>query len=61
MSKRLDTPDTLDGVLRFVVGLQADGWGVKDTSYEVEYVAVSPKHRKVPAGATVTIRLTPAK
>ena len=57
--KRLDAPDTLDGVIRFVAGLQADGWGVKDTNYEVEYASVSPKHRKMPVGATVVIRLTP--
>lgn len=60
MTKRIDAPDTVEAVVRLLTGLQVEGWGAKHITYEVDYAAPSPKHRKVPVGATVTVRLVPS-
>lgn len=58
--RRLDGPDTVDAAIRLLAGLQADGWGAREVTYEVDYASVSPKHAKLPVAATVTVRLSPA-
>lgn len=59
--KRIDAPDTIDAAIRLLAGLQADGWGAKGVTYEVDYAAVSPKHAKMPVAATVTVQLSPRR
>lgn len=63
MSKpaKIDAPDTIDTVFRVLAGLQADGWGLVEVNHRVEYGKAVAKGRSVPVGATVTVKLRPAK
>lgn len=61
MPKRLDAEDTVESALVFLRSLQADGWGVSTLDHRVEYAPVKAGSKKLPIGATVTIRLVPSR
>lgn len=59
MGKRIDAEDTVDLATHFLHRLQAEGWGVASIEHQVEYQSVGA--RKLPVGATVLVRLVPAR
>lgn len=61
MSKRIDPEDTVDNATHFLHRLQADGWGIESMETEISYGQTSPKAKKIPTRATVTIRLIPSR
>jgi len=59
--KRLDAEQTVDSALVFIRSLQAEGWGVAHMEHHVEYASLKSGSKRLPIGATVTIRLTPSR
>ncbi len=60
MSKRLDAEDTAESAVHFLQKLVAEGWGIADLHWEVDYGRSSAKGKRVPVAATVTVRLKPS-
>jgi len=60
MTKRMDTPDTVDTAIHFLAHLQAEGWGLAHLEQSIEYGQATKKGMNIPVGATVTIHLRPS-
>jgi len=60
VAKRVDAADTVDPVIHFLHRLQAEGWGVRSMTHEVDYERVGNGAR-LPVEATVLIKLEPSK
>lgn len=60
MTKRLDSPDTVDTAIHFLAHLQAEGWGLAHLEQTIEYGQATKKGINIPVGATLTIRLRPS-
>lgn len=55
----MDSPDTVESAVHFLMKLAAEGWGVKGVKWSIEHGKPSKNGRRLPVGATLEVRLIP--
>lgn len=58
---RVETPDTLDDVIRLVAHLQSEGWGLDYLEHHIEYDTKGKHGKRVPIGIILTATMVPPR